>query len=200
MLIFNGFNLTLKKTSFVGNVPNCVIVFMNNPLVGLYNYVSSDIVDLQFAYGRSDSMFYGGGLSLAFLQTSYTVYVNVNNVTLCNNSGMYSNFVMIIGEMSFEYTMVLVEKVRSSRGLWHTVAGSGFALLDISDNSVVRFHQKNHSEYTVHIVDSFFEASNIGETAVRVHRLQGSSHLQVKFTDIIIRNREGNGMFISNML
>ena len=199
MLILNGFNLTLKKTSFVGNVPNCVIVFMNvtNTLVRLYDYVFSDIVDSQFAYGRSDSSFYGGGLSLEFFQTLFTVYVNINNVTLYNNSGMYSNFLMVIGKVSFKYTMVLVEKVRSSRGLWHT--GSEFSLLDISDNSVIRSHPNNHSEYTVHIVDSFFEASIEG-TAVRVHKLQGSSHLQVKFTDIIIRNRKGIGMLIINML
>ena len=101
--------------------------------------------------------------------------------------------------VSYAYAMVLVEKVRSSRGLWYTAARSGFALLDISNNSVVRSYQKNHSGYTVHIVDSFFEAS-MGETAVRVHRLERNSHLQVKFTDVIIRNRKGVGMFISNML
>ena len=46
-------------------------------------------------------MHYGGGLSLSFLQTSYTVYVNVINVTLYNNTGIsFGNFIMTILEVS----------------------------------------------------------------------------------------------------
>ena len=197
VLAINAFDLILYRTSFVGNKPNCVVIFedKNNPLDKLH--VTTYIADSQFAYGRSDSWYIGGGLSFTFFQTLYTVHVNIINVTLYNNVGTYGNFLMII-KGSCRYTMVRVEKVRSSNGLRHTK--SGFTLIDTSDNSV-SVHQRNHSlqsEYTVHVLESYFYAS-VDTIAIDI---SSAYHiLRVKFTDITLYNKRnaGFGMFISNV-
>jgi len=67
------------------------------------------ITNADFTYGISGSSFYGGGLSLSFLQASHTVYVSIVEVALYNNIGIsYGNFFMMIGEWSCKYTMVQV--------------------------------------------------------------------------------------------
>ena len=54
MLAANVFDLTMRKTSFVGNTPNCAIVFRDesNPPVKLL--VSSYIADSEFRFGVAD--------------------------------------------------------------------------------------------------------------------------------------------------
>ena len=57
-------------------------------------------------------MHYGGGLTLSFFQTSYTVYVSIITVTLYNNTGIsFGNFIMTILEVSSKYTMVRTENI-----------------------------------------------------------------------------------------
>ena len=114
MLAVNTFDLILYPTSFVGNVQNCVILFYESNPPPAKLHVASYIIDSKIAYGESDSTFYGGGLSLSFFQTSYTVYVNIVNVTLYNNTGMvYGNFIMKVDNESSIYTMVCIERLRS---------------------------------------------------------------------------------------
>ena len=116
LLVVNGFDLTLNKTSFVGNTPNCVIMFENERDFPEKLHESCYIANSEFMFGRSNSVYYAGGLNLIFLQTSYTIYVNIRNVVLHNNTGIHGNFLMLT-EGSCNYTMVQVEKVRSSSGL-----------------------------------------------------------------------------------
>ena len=125
MLILNGFDLMLNRTSFTGNIPNCAFIFMNESNSPLKLHGSIYIADSNFTYGISGSSFFGGGLSLIFTQTSYTVYVSIVKVVLYNNIGIsYGNFFMMIDEWSCKYTMVQAEKIRSSNGLRRN--GQGF--------------------------------------------------------------------------
>ena len=174
LLVVNGFDLTLNKTSFVGNTQNCAIVFENVRGPPEKLHVSCYIANSEFMFGRSNSMHCAcaGGLDLIFLQTSYTVYVNIHNVALHNNTGTYGNFLMLT-EGSCNYTMVQIEKIRSSSGLGDSE--SGFSLVDISGNSVIPC-QRSLSfqfEYNVHILNSSFYAS-MYTTAVDI-----SSHIAI---------------------
>jgi len=124
MLILNGYDLILNRTSFTGNRPNSAFIFMNesNSPVKLHTFIY--IANSDFTYGISGSSFYGGGLSLSFLQASHTVYVSIVEVALYNNIGIsYGNFFMMIGEWSCKYTMVQVDKIRSSNGLRRNLQG-----------------------------------------------------------------------------
>ena len=173
MLAANVFDLTMQKTSFVGNTPNCAIVFRDesNPPVKLL--VSSYIADSEFGFGVAGHkrLSYAGGLSLGFVQTSYTVYVNISNVALYNNIGMaWGDFVVSIDELSCNYTTIHAEKIRISNDLRYTgLAGStGLSVHGISQNSI-SLNQENHKlqfQYSVHIVDSYVQ--NIVNTAVYV--------------------------------
>ena len=200
LLMFNGFDLTLNKTSFVGNTPNCFIIFADerNPSDKLH--VSGYIVDSVFAYGRAKGTGSGGGLSLIFTQTAYSVHVNISNVVLYNNVGTpFGNFVMLISEWSCKYTVVQAENIKSSSNLQH--AGSGFTVEEFLYKSV-SLHQRNYSrqcEYTVHIFDSSFV--DTGSSAVNVKTYRVSNNLRVKFTNVsIIPNKNGIGILILNML
>ena len=210
MLAANVFDLTMQKTSFVGNTPNCAIVFRDesNPPVKLL--VSSYIADSEFGFGVASykSLSYAGGLSLGFVQTSYTVYVNISNVALYNNIGMaWGDFVVSIDELSCNYTTIHAEKIRISNGLRYTgLAGStGLSVHGISQNCI-SLNQENHKiqfQYTVHIVDSYVQ--NIVNTAVYVGQPREKSNLRVKFKNLsIICSNEpeyvNTGMLIINML
>ena len=204
MLAINTHNLILNNTSFVGNIQNCVIWFFpdrtpSNLHVSLY------IADSEFAYGKSNFTFYGGGLNLLFLQTSYTVYVNIVNVTLYNNTGTsLGNFIMSIGEWSCKYTMVRAENIRSSNHLRPTQ--SGFTVVESASPKSVSPHQGNHSqqfEYTLHVLDSYFDTS-VDDCAVFIDSAyRGIGNLRVKFTNIIIfysnQEKAGYAFQISNV-
>ena len=216
MYVINGFGLTLNRTSFVGNRPNCVFVFVdkNNSLVEhAFNY----IVDSQFAFGRSNNVYHGGGLTLSFHQKSYTVQVNITNVTLHCNSGTYGNlalhsntggyggnFLIMTDEHSYKYTIVRAIMVRSSNcSLWPAkVAMSGLKVKQIVSFDSVSPHQENHSlqfEYILHFLDSGFEAG-LGIFAVDVSAYQ--ANLRVKFTNSYIKGYDKTGTFgmqISNI-
>ena len=167
MLVVNGFDLTVNQTSFVGNVPNCIIMFLDRPNTPVKQTVSSYIASSEFAFGGFNS-FYAGGLSLIFTQTSYSVYVNITNIALHNNTGLrHHNFFIRIDKLSCMYTMVRAEKVKSSSGFAHV--GPGFSVEEHTYNSVIP-HQRNYSQqygYTVHIFDSSFVAG-FSSTAVDV--------------------------------
>jgi len=203
MLVVNGFDLTVNQTSFVGNVPNCIIMFLDRPNTPVKQTVSSYIASSEFAFGGFN--IYAGGLSLIFTQTSYTVYVNITNIALHNNTGLrHVNFFIGIDKLSCMYTMVRVEKVKSSSGFEHV--GPGFSVEEYAYNSVIS-HQRKYSQqygYTVHIFDSSFVAG-ILSTAVDVRTDQShqlSNNMRVKFTDIsIVGNEIGTcyGMSISNL-
>ena len=205
MLVVNGFGLTLNQTIFIGNKPNSVIMFLDGIITPVKRTVSSYIAGSEFTFGRLNSQLYAGGLSLIFTQTSYTVYVNITNIALHNNTGIrHSNFLMVIDKLSCRYTMVRAEKLKSSND-WHI--GPGFSVEEHTYNSIIP-HQRNYSqqyEYTVHILDSSFVAGT-GTTAVdiRTYQLhQVSNNIRVKFTNISITCNEkvaiGYGISISNM-
>ena len=205
MLVVNGFDLTVNQTLFVGNIPNCVIMFLDGPNTPVKQAVSSYIASSEFAFGGFNSLLYAGGLSLIFTQTSYTVYVNITNIALHNNTGLrHSNFVMSIDRLSCRYTMVRAEKVKSTSGSEHL--GPGFSVEGYTYDSVIP-HQRNHSqksEYTVHILDSSFVAGTGTAVEVRTYQLhQLNNNMRVKFTDISIAGNEKvgmcYGMSISNM-
>ena len=187
MVAVDTFDLILYRTSFVGNIQNCVICFLVDGTPSKL-HVSLYIADSEFAYGKSDSMYYGGGLSLIFSQTSYTVYVNLVNVTLYNNTGiLYGNFIMKTHEGSSKYTMVHTENIRSSNHLRPT--DLGFTVWEVPSPKSVSFNQGNHSqqfEYTLHILDSYFETSMDVTAVYIVSEYKGSSNLRVKFTNITI--------------
>ena len=203
MLVRNGFDLTLNRTSFVGNKPNCVILFKDGTNFPVRLHVSNYIDDSEFMFGRSNGMVYAGGLSLIFTQTSYAVYVNISNVALHNNTGRkWGSFSMTIEKWSCKYTMVQAEKIRCSNywyGFWEAL--SGFAVWETASDISVHHHQDNRSlqfAYTLHILDSYFDTS-LGITSVYV---KGSNNLRVKFTDVAIKGKfdDGNvGLRISNM-
>ena len=188
MLAVDIYDLILYRTSFIGNIPNCVIWFIGTPSklhVFLY------IADSEFAYGKSDIACYGGGLSLTFFQTSYTVYVNLVNVTLYNNTGiLYCNFIMTTHEGSSKYTTVHTENIRSINHLRPTE--SEFTVLELVSPKSVSSNQGNHSQqfkYTLHVLDSYFETSMDGTAVYIVSEHKGSSNLRVKFTNITILYR-----------
>ena len=187
MLAVNTYDLILYRTSFVGNIPNCVIMFNMDETLGNL-HVSSYIVDSEFAYGKSDITTYGGGLSLMFSHISCTVYVSIKNVTLYNNTGiLLGNFVMIINEWSCKYTVVRAEKIRSSNDWIHTP--TGFAVQELESPKSVSPHQENHSqlfEYTLHVLDSYFDASMGGKAVYVASAYKESSKLRVMFTDVVI--------------
>ena len=196
MIVVNGFGLTVNQTSFVGNVLNCVIMFLDGLNTPVKQAVSSYIASSEFAFGGLKSLLYAGGLSLIFTQTSYTVYVKITNIALHNNTGIqHSNFLMSIDKLSCRYTMVRAEKVKSNSGFEHL--GPGVSVEEYTYNSVIP-HQRNHSqksEYTVHILDSSFVADT--GTAVEVRTYQSnqlSNNMRVKFTDISIAGNEKVGM------
>ena len=142
---------------------------------------------------------------MIFTQTSYTVYVNITNIALHNNTGLrHHNFFIRIDKLSCMYTMVRAEKVKSSSGFAHV--GPGFSVEEHTYNSVIP-HQRNYSQqygYTVHIFDSSFVAG-FSSTAVDVRTDQShqlSNNMRVKFTDISIAGNEVGmcyGMSISNL-
>ena len=51
MLVVNGFDLTVNQTSFVGNVPNCIIMFLDRSNTPVKQAVSSYIASSEFAFG-----------------------------------------------------------------------------------------------------------------------------------------------------
>ena len=204
MLVVSGFDLTLNRTSFVFNKPNCVVMFVDgtNPPVKLH--VSSYIADTEFTFGRSNSMMYAGGLDLAFMQTSYTVYVNISNVALYNNTGRYwGSFLMTIEEWSCKYTVVRAEKIRCSNYRYSFQSSMlGFAVWERASDISVSPHQDNQSlqfEYTLNILDSYFD-TNLGIMAAV--NVKGRKKLRVKFTDVVIEGKSDDGLVglrISNM-
>ena len=194
MLAVNAFDLILNRSSFLGNLPNCIVEFMDETNPPLKLHATSYIANSKFVRGRFDSRYYGGGLTLKFIQTSFTVYVNVVNVALYNNTGINGNFLMLIGDWSCKYVMVVVERVNSSNGLRHT--GTGFTVIDVLDESASP-HQGNHSlkfEYTIHIMDICFYGSmdNIVMFVSSVYR-----NLRVKITDVLLYNTYNGGFGIS---
>ena len=190
MLAVDIYDSILYRTSFAGNIPNCVIRFLVGGTLAKLQ-VSLYIADSEFAYGKSDSKYYGGGLSLIFFQTSYTVYVNLVNVTLYNNTGIvYGNFIMKTHEGSSKYTVVRAENIRSSNHLRPT--GLGFTVWELASPKSVSSNQGNHSqqfEYTLHILDSYFETSMDGTAVFIGSEYKGSSNLRVRFTNITILYR-----------
>ena len=188
MLASNTFDLILNRTSFVGNIPNCAIYFTGDETPAELHCFTY-IVDSEFAYGKSDDEYYGGGLSLTFYQTQYRVHVKIVNVALYNNTGkVFGNFVLTITEWSYKYTIVRAEKVRCINNLRYTQ--TGFIVREVVSPNSTSLQQRNHSlafEYTLHVSNSYFETS-MDVCAVRVicsNKLE-SSNLRVKFTDIII--------------
>ena len=190
MLAVDIYDLILYQTSFAGNIPNCVIRFLVGGTPSKLQ-ASLYIADSEFVYGKSDSTYYGGGLSLIFSQTSYTVYVNLVNVTLYNNTGIvYGNFIMKTHEGSSKYTVVRAENIRSSNHLRPT--GLGFTVWELASPKSVSSNQGNHSqqfEYTLHILDSYFETSMDGTAVYIGSEYKGSSNLRVRFTNITILYR-----------
>ena len=209
MLAANVFDLILQKTSFIGNTPNCAIVFRDESNSSVKRLVSSYIADSEFGFGLASykSLFYGGGLSLIFSQTSYTVYVNISNVTLYNNIGIaWYDFVMSVDELSFNYTTVHAEKIRISNGLRYTGLGGcpGLSVHGISQSSInLNENNQLQFEYTVHIVDSYVQS--IGNIGVYVGQFRKSSNFRVKFTNLSIicsndHEHVNTGLLIVNML
>ena len=195
MVVGNGFDLTLNQTSFVGNKPNCVVMFVDGTNPPVKPHASSYIGDSEFMFGRSNSVVYAGGLSLIFTQTSYTVYVNITNVALYNNTGIYwGSFFMTINKWNCKYTVVHAEKIRCSNYRYSfRPAMLGFTVWERASDISVSPHQDNHSlqlEYTLHILDSYFDTS-LGMIAVAV---RGSKNLRVKFTDIVIEGKSDDGL------
>ena len=125
---------------------------------------------------------------MSFFQTPYTVYVNILNVALYNNTGiMHGNFVMTINEWSYKYTMVRAEKVRCINNL--RPSELGFSVRELLSPKSVSPHQGNHSqqfEYTLHVLDSYFDASMDGTAVIIASAYKESSKLRVKFTDTTI--------------
>ena len=194
MLAVNGFDLTLNRTSFVFNKPNCAIMFVDRTNFAVKLHVSSYIADSNFTFGRSNSIF-SGGLTLTFTQTSYAVYANISNVALYNNTGRHcGSLLMVIDECSCKLAVVRAEKIRCSNyqyGFW--AAMSGFTVWEIASNFSACPHQDNRSlqfEYTLHILDSYFDRS-LGFTAVHV---KGEKNLRVKFTDAVIEGKADDGV------
>ena len=187
MVAVNTFDLILYRTSFVGNIPNCVIWFSVVETLAKLQ-VSLYIADSEFGYGKSDLVSCGGGLSLIFFQTSYTVYVNIVNVTMYNNTGIvHGNFIMTINEGSSKYTMVHTENIRSSNHLRPT--HSGFTVLELVSPKSVSSNQGNHSQqfkYTLQVLNSYFETSMDGSAVHIRSQYKGNSNLRVKFTNITI--------------
>ena len=186
MLTVNGFDLTLNQASFVGNRPNCVFVFKDKSNFSVKR-VSSHINDSEIMFGISHSKHYGGGLSLIFAQTSYTVYIKFINIGFYDNVGIFwGNFLITVDELSCKYTMVHVETVRSSNQWWHP--GTEFSVKEISYTSVVP-RPENHTlqfdhNYTVHVMNCYFVAS-ADAAAVDVGSVyEVSNNLKVKFTNI----------------
>ena len=199
MFAINAFDLTLNRTSFLGNLPNCIVTFVDETNPPSKLHATSYIANSKFVRGRFDSRHYGGGLTLQFIQTLFTVYVNIVNVELYNNTGKYyGNFLMTVGDWCCKYVMVAVEKVISNNGLRHT--GTGFTVMDILDKSVTPY-QGNHSlqfEYTVHVLDSYFYA-NMDNIAMQVFSV--TRNLRVKITNILLYNKlnAGFGMVFSDI-
>ena len=204
MLVRNSFDLTLNRTSFVFNKPNCVIMFKDGTNFPVKLHVSSYIADSNFTFGRSNSRVYGGGLSLIFTQASYTVYVNITNAALYNNIGRYwGSFCMTIDEWSCKYTVVRAEKIRCSNYRYSfQPAMLGFAVWERASDISVSPDQDNQSlqfEYTLIILDSYFDTSLGIMAAVNV---EGRKKLRVKFTDVVIEGKSDDGLVglrISNM-
>ena len=184
MLVLNGFDLILSRTSFTGNIPNCAFMFMNESSFPVKLHTFIYITDSNFTYGISGSSFYGGGLSLIFLQTSHTVHVNIVKVALYNNFGIYNgNFFMMIDEWSCKYTMVQAEKIRSSNGLRRNRQGFFVKVLPPFDPVSPHLGKLSLQFYTLHVMDSYFD----GATAVYVVSVyQQSKNLRVKFTNVSI--------------
>ena len=198
LLAVNTFDLILYWTSFVRNVPNCVILFhLDEAPAKLHTF--SYIVHSEFVYGNSDITYYGGGLSLLFFQTSYTVYVNIVNVTLYNNTG--TSFVTIVNEWSSKYTMVRAEKIRSINHWIPTPIG--FTVRELPSPKSVSPHKENHSrhfEYTLHILNIYFDTSMDGTTLNVFSARQESSNVRVKLTNItIIHNNHNVLIFLVNI-
>ena len=205
MFAVNAFDFILNQTSFVGNVPNCYFMFIDESSPPDKLHATSYITNSEFAYGISYSRGYGGGLSLLFLQTSHTVYVNIIDVALYNNTGTFwGNFLVSIAKWSCTCTMVQAEKVRSSNSLNHT--GQLFTVEGVSYNHVQPI-QRNHSvhfEYTVHVVDSYFDTGT-GTTAVDIGSVyQENQNLKVKFTNISLLCHQQDdiyiGMYVTDVL
>ena len=201
MLAVNAFDFILNRTSFVGNIPNCVLIFKNQNKISDKLDVFTYIANSEFAYGLSFSIDYGSGLSLIFYQTSYIVYVNMTNVALYNNTGIFwGNFLMTVEEWSGKYTMVRAEKIRCNSFLWHPAAG--FSVQESSYHSLSH-HVEDHSvtlEYTLHVMDSYFDTNM---SSIVVGGEQMSKTLKVMFTNTsIICNQEvlvSTAMSISNI-
>ena len=200
MLVLNGFDLILNRTSFTGNIPNCAFIFMNESNSPVKLHGSIYIADSDFTYGISGSSFYGGGLSLIFLQTSYTVYVRIVKVVLHNNIGIsYGNFFMMIYEWSCKYTTVQAERIRSINGLRHNGQGFFVKVLPPFDPVSPHLGKLSLQFYTIHVMNSYFD----GATAVCVVGVyQQSKNLRVKFTDVSIfgRMERSIGIHVSDVL
>ena len=186
MMAVNAFDFKLNRTSFIGNIPNCVLMFENESNISDKLHVFTYIANSEFAYGISYGVNNGGGLSLIFLQTSYTVYVNITNLALYDNTGIFwGNFHMSIDEWSCKYTMVRAEKlkIRCSNFLWHLAAG--FSVQTYSYHSLShRMEDRSVPlEYTLHVTDSYFDTNM---TSIRVRGDHMSKNLKVMFTDASI--------------
>ena len=199
MVAVNAFGLILNQTSFVGNEPNCVVHFKDEDSLPKMSHVSSYIANSEFVYGRSKGYVNAGGLSLIFLQT-YTVHVNIVDVRLHNNIAsyyQYSNFFMLVTDQSCKYTIVQAVRVRSSNDLkcLKNVA-PGFSVQEFFLGAVDNPHHNQQFEYTIHVLDSYFEVG-MCSTAVEIVADQVSSNFKAKFTNVSI---EGNGVFATSGL
>ena len=88
----------ISQTAFSGNKPNCLLIFLDIPfsseiiLLTVFNLVNSQIISskstLQKNYWEHEYL----GLSATLAQTTYSVHINIMNITTCVNSGRQSGF------------------------------------------------------------------------------------------------------------
>lgn len=198
MVAVDAFVLILNQTSFVGNEPNCVVIYDEDSLAKML-HASSYIANSEFANGRSEGYLYAGGLSLIFLQT-YTVHVNIVNVRLHNNIAsyyQYSNFYMLVTDQSCKYTIVQAVKIRSSNDLKCLKnLAPDFSVQEMFIGAVDNPHHNQQFEYTIHVSDSYLEVG-MCTIAVEVVTDQIGTNLRAKFTNVSI---EGNGAFATSGL
>ena len=109
--------VSISKTAFIGNAPNCILVFCDNSTFPtLQSTTVLTIINSFFKLGSLPQAEYASGLIMMFTQTTYTVAITMSNITIHRNKGNRGsgNMQFILDKCSYQCTSIRLYRVNST--------------------------------------------------------------------------------------
>ena len=178
----------ISQTTFSGNKPNCILIFVDIPSTSQINQPTLlTIVNSQMMFGFTSRWSRVAGLTITLAQAAYNVHVHMHNIII-----RYSNFDVFIDKWMchcsvFQATQIAGTGNKNTLAVKLNTGGSPLPSCNCSEPA--------EEEYTVHISDSWFVGMGITVTS-----FVDNCDARIKLENITVQNTDSTALLIIRML